>query len=47
MSDFANFESATGTEEDPAAAFLAREQDQMAELEGDGFAAEGSEQTGM
>eukprot|EP00914_Ancora_sagittata_P029637 GHVO01058723.1.p1 GENE.GHVO01058723.1~~GHVO01058723.1.p1 ORF type:complete len:239 (+),score=58.13 GHVO01058723.1:70-786(+) len=37
MDDFDTFASAetTGQEEDPAAAFLAREQTQMAELEGD------------
>ena len=39
MSDFANFEGAEQpqTEEDPAAAFLAREQDDLAALESDDF----------
>ena len=37
MSDFDNFESAAPGEEDPAAEFLAREQDQLAGLEDDGF----------
>ena len=36
MADFDNFESASGQqEEDPAAEFLAREQNQMAGLEDD------------
>ncbi|XP_074656546.1 clathrin light chain B-like isoform X2 [Tubulanus polymorphus] len=40
MAEFDNFESGAAgetTEEDPAAAFLAREQDQLAGLEDDGF----------
>ena len=38
MSDFDAFESAAPQqEEDPAAEFLAREQDQLAELEDDNF----------
>merc|ERR1711976_542109 len=39
MADFDQFASAepTGQEEDPAAAFLAREQDQLASLEDDTF----------
>lgn len=39
MSEFDAFEGAeqAPVEEDPAAAFLAREKDEMAELEGDGF----------
>ena len=43
MDDFDTFASAetTGQEEDPAAAFLAREQHQMAELEGDNFEGQG------
>ena len=47
MSEFDAFENAAPTEEDPAAAFLAREQDQMAELEGEGFVvADGAETAG-
>jgi len=37
MADFDAFESAAPLEEDPAAEFLAREQDQLAGLEDDGF----------
>ncbi|ELU11179.1 hypothetical protein CAPTEDRAFT_19313 [Capitella teleta] len=38
---FASSEPTTGQEEDPAAAFLAREQTQMAELEGDNLESQG------
>ena len=46
MSEFDAFASGAPTEEDPAAAFLAREQDQMAELEGEDFGGETPAQTG-
>lgn len=47
MADLSEFESAeqpqAPTEDDPAAAFLAREQDQLAELEGDNLGADSSQ----
>ncbi|XP_064597230.1 clathrin light chain B-like isoform X1 [Liolophura sinensis] len=47
MADLSEFESAeqpqAPTEDDPAAAFLAREQDQLAELEGDSLGADSSQ----
>ena len=48
MADFDNFESASGQqEEDPAAEFLAREQNQMAGLEDDFGTAEPAPAAGI